>query len=73
MAIEDYSTAIDLNSDYAPAYKNRGIALINQYFLENDKQPTIDDVEDACEDFAQAFQLGDESAKPYLFKYCIDE
>jgi tetratricopeptide (TPR) repeat protein len=74
LAILDYSKAIELDNQYASAYKNRGIALINQFLANNNsKEPTIDEAEDACDDFSRALQLGDSGAKDYLLKYCGGE
>lgn len=74
LAIEDYTKAIELDYKYASAYKNRGIALINEVVKENKgKEPTVNQAEEACDDFATALQLGDQSAKDYLFKYCVEE
>jgi len=74
LAIIDYSKAIELDNQYTSAYKNRGIALINQFLLDNNsKEPTIDEAEEACDDFARALHLGDSGAKDYVFKYCIGE
>lgn len=74
LAIEDYSEAIRLDYKYAAAYKNRGIALINEVIAaKKGKHPTIDEAEEACNDFATALQYGETSAKEYLFKYCVEE
>jgi tetratricopeptide (TPR) repeat protein len=74
LAIVDYSKAIELDNQYTSAYKNRGIALINQFLLDNNsKEPSIDEAEEACDDFARALHLCDSGAKDYIFKYCLGE
>ena len=54
-AIDDYARAIEIQQDFAAAYKNRGIAYAR--FGNNNL---------AIQDLKTAAKLGDESAKAFL-------
>ena len=58
-AIDDYTKAIELDSNDAIAYGNRGI-----------NKDSIGDLSGACEDWKVAVSLGDEEAKKWITDKC---
>jgi len=58
-AIEDFTEAINYNTDDVHAFFNRGIAYFNIGMKHN-----------ACEDWQKAGELGDFSAYRYISRYC---
>jgi tetratricopeptide (TPR) repeat protein len=55
----DYTKAIEINPNLAPAYFNRGSIKI-----------LIEHPEESCDDFKRAFALGQNKAIEYISKYC---
>ena len=58
-AIADYTKAIEINSQYASAYVNRGVV-----------RERASDLEGACDDWRKAGDLGDERSAEWAKKYC---
>ena len=58
-AIEYYNKAIQVNTNYANAYYNRGLAYNN-----------MDNIEKACVDWKKAASLGHRKAKKKLITHC---
>jgi len=58
-SIKDYDMVIELDSQYAFAYYNRGIIKID-----------LGQKKDGCSDLRRANELGDESAKAAILKFC---
>ncbi|HGY5545329.1 MAG TPA: tetratricopeptide repeat protein, partial [Prochlorococcus sp.] len=58
-AIADYSKAIEINPQYANAYKNRGIA-----------KELVGDLKGACADWKEASSLGDKDAAGWVRDQC---
>jgi tetratricopeptide (TPR) repeat protein len=58
-AVDDFSKAIELKSDYSDAYCNRGSA---KYYLK--------DYKGACDDWQKALNLNNIQAKMLMQQYC---
>lgn len=58
-ALVDLNTALEINKTYADAYDNRGRV-----------RQKLGDLNGACEDWHKAFQLGLQTSRDLIIKYC---
>lgn len=58
-ALYDYNYTLKLKADYTFALINRGACYLYK-----------EDIEDACQDWQRAYDLGNKNSLPYLNKYC---